>query len=304
MPSIGFINTGYRNVSNDFHSCLNRGDCKYENIFGDGFSRLGKKTVNNIVYEGEFHDWKLHGSGKIIWGEGNTSEGKFEEDRLVEGTVIYQEVKYVGKFGENGTLIEGTMTFTDGTVYSGCFENHCLIDGKMMFPSGIIHEGSFRDNQLEGGGKIFWDNNGNVSEGLFERGRLIEGAVIYQKVKYEGKFGEDGTLANGIITLPNGKLKGVFDRNGLMRGTIYNSEGSFFEGSFAPGEEFLPGKITSNEKTIEGNFIFKSAGCMVIQDKNNKPGHCFTVKPHPWAMLYRIDGIKIDSGPFKNIPNG
>lgn len=128
----------------------------------------------------------------------------------------------------------------------------------MTLPNGDVATGIFVDGKLEGPGKIAC-LEGEIQEGLFKEGRMVEGVRTYARGGLEkGSFNEDnqlhgsgkkvlqdGSIEEGLFQ--NGKLEGqgkkrmpdgalaeigIFKNGRLMQGKRIFDDGTFHEGEF------------------------------------------------------------------------
>jgi len=78
----------------------------------------------NVIYEGEWKDGKLHGQGTATGYDGTRFQGEWKYGKLDGyGTKTDQGNTYVGEFKEGMMHGKGTLTMADGTVYVGTFAN-------------------------------------------------------------------------------------------------------------------------------------------------------------------------------------
>ena len=119
---------------------------QWTNCSGSYTNDAGRK------YTGEFGDIPgiRHGQGISIL-KGTKFEGKFKNDKAVEGKLTYANGNiYIGTFNELGNFQgKGTFIFTDGSKFVGHFKNH-LMDGQgtMTKSNGEVLKGIWREGKL------------------------------------------------------------------------------------------------------------------------------------------------------------
>ena len=70
------------------------------------------KYGNNDVFEGNFVNGMIQGSGTIIYNDGSKFEGEFEKNQKVRGTIYYGNGdKYVGEFKNDQKCGKGSYFF-------------------------------------------------------------------------------------------------------------------------------------------------------------------------------------------------
>jgi len=103
-----------------------------------------KSATTQALQGGNFIKEKLV-DGEIIYANGIEMEGKFENEQLIDGIIIQDEIEYNGIF-KNGELVEGTVTMEEGDILSleGTFKNKKITNGKIIFTNGIEAEGDWK----------------------------------------------------------------------------------------------------------------------------------------------------------------
>ncbi|XP_076007682.1 MORN repeat-containing protein 2 isoform X2 [Genypterus blacodes] len=113
------------NVSNMFPN----GD-KYEGLYTSTSgvrmrTGTGKHTsASGIIYNGDWHEDKMHGRGTLHHPSGAVYEGEFQ-DNMYHGTGVYtfpDGTTYTGPFHKNKLEGEGAFTDTQGLVWVGGFQ--------------------------------------------------------------------------------------------------------------------------------------------------------------------------------------
>lgn len=118
---------------------------------------LANIIVNNQVgdYTGETLRSKPHGKGKMIWGNGDTYEGFFEDGIISgAGTFIWANGdKYLGSFRSGNPEGQGVLTLKNGVI------PNC--------PGCVKYNGSWKAGKKEGFGTCL-DKAGNaIFQGIF-----------------------------------------------------------------------------------------------------------------------------------------
>lgn len=103
---------------------------------------------NGDIYEGEFENDLMHGTGKLsIVGKG-TYEGKFVKGKK-SGIGTYTFVNgdvYIGEWLDDKMNGEGTYTFANGDKYSGNFSNNMFNGYGTYTKNGQSYSGTWKNN--------------------------------------------------------------------------------------------------------------------------------------------------------------
>ncbi len=82
-------------------------------------------------------------------------------------------ITYIGKFRDGKLSGKGKMIIADKTTYDGQFKDGVFINGTKTSADGnLIETGQFQENQLQGKGKRLYRQNGDVLEGVFQKGQF------------------------------------------------------------------------------------------------------------------------------------
>jgi len=173
-----------------------------EGEFHDNTLQKGKVTFSDgTLWEGEFKNEILHGTGIIKFKDGTTSEGEFENGKLVKGKRCFADgriqqggfrenklhgvgniliplneqrmIQFLGKFEDGIPVFPSPTSNLYGTIEEGDKENG---RGLMAIPtenSFILYYGSWKNGQKDGQGTEFYPDGRRV-EGNFSRGVKIE----------------------------------------------------------------------------------------------------------------------------------
>ncbi|MBA2369540.1 MAG: hypothetical protein H0V82_11035 [Candidatus Protochlamydia sp.] len=117
------------------------------------------------IQKNQFVNGNLQGEGRESW-RGKTLKGRFENDKLVNGTVIEKNWRVCTGTFENGHLMHRTITELPIRSY--------ILFGEVM--QARVFSGVFENGLLHGQGRKI-DQYGRVEEGAFEKGRLVRGQV-------------------------------------------------------------------------------------------------------------------------------
>uniref|UniRef100_A0A3Q3IX02 MORN repeat containing 2 n=2 Tax=Monopterus albus TaxID=43700 RepID=A0A3Q3IX02_MONAL len=98
-------------------------------------SGTGKHTSpSGVIYNGEWHEDKMHGRGTLQHPSGALYEGEFR-DNMYHGTGTYtfpDGSTYKGHFHKNRLEGEGAFTNTEGLVWTGEFHGKAALGLKMQ----------------------------------------------------------------------------------------------------------------------------------------------------------------------------
>jgi len=178
----------------------------------------GEYLSKALKYQGEFKDGLKHGSGILVWTNGDRYEGEFVEDKP-SGKGKWQFANrdsYEGEVRAGSITGRGVFISSSGDRIEGSFVD-CKAQGMgvMHFANGDRYEGPFRDSRPQGRGVMFFAN-GDRYEGETEQGTLSGQGVYFHR--NGGRY--EGAVVGG---LPQG------------RGTYWFPDGSRFDGSFDQG---------------------------------------------------------------------
>lgn len=140
---------------------------------------LDKKGKNKNVYEGELENGIYQGWGTMLFANGDTFDGSWENGKRVSGTQKFASGgQYVGELKDDAPHGEGRSTFVNGAIYEGNFvlgkpEGR----GKYTFPNGVIYDGTMTDGKMTGMGAMF-HVNGDIIRGQFAEGRACGEGVV------------------------------------------------------------------------------------------------------------------------------
>ncbi len=141
----------------------------------------GEYSSRTLKYQGEFKDGLKHGTGTLVWTNGDRYEGEFAQDKP-DGRGKWQFANRDSYEGEvRAGLITGRGAYitSGGDRIEGSFvDSRAQGTGVMRFANGDRYEGSFLDSRPQGKGVMFFAN-GDRYEGDMERGTLSGQGVYF-----------------------------------------------------------------------------------------------------------------------------
>jgi hypothetical protein len=195
---------------------------------------FGILTTPFYVRIGQWRYGQFTGWGRECRRNGEVLEGRFTNGK-VNGKGIFitkKGNKYVGDILNNRLHGKGKLT-TRNIQYAGDFKYNQMDGiGKIIFNNGHQYEGEFRENNINGKGKFTW-RNGDTYEGIMYNGKMNGfGKYTYASNGqiYEGNFVNGVKRGDGKITYPSGKI---------------------YEGKFLNGVPQGQGTIIENGKNID-----------------------------------------------------
>lgn len=249
-----------------------------------------------LKYQGEMLNWRYHGNGKKISKDSFSlvnqnylsivSEGLFENDKLIDGTLILATGEQLkGNWKNNVFTGEGQIPFIEDSIYinskpycianyTGQFENGDFAGGKMELCNGNILEGKWKNKIFTGEGKL---NIGKDSvfissklllvrsfEGQFSNGEYADGKMEFQNNEpLMGNWSGKRFTGSGKIEKLNEKI--------ILSEVDYPV--SKFEGKFKEGD-FFEGELTliSGEKLIGtwSNKLFSGLTKLTVRNDSIK----------------------------------
>jgi hypothetical protein len=299
------VGHGYQGLTKNGTLTFESGD-KYEGSLENGvMAGFGKLTYskddknNREYYTGEFKNGKRHGSGKLVWKNGQMCEGDWANDTLNgKGKVIYSvhdesmRKYYIGDFKDGKKHGRGRVENTLGAFYEGDFENDQINGtGKSRWEDGNSHEGEYVNGKRNGKGTFYWAN-GNKYEGEFKNEKLCGiGTFTWPSgIKYFGEFANDAPNGNGtylyhpasIALIYEGEFK---DWNKHGFGKLFGRNGERYEGQFKEGVYSGFGKYYFKDGTrFEGNWV---------NDKRHGSGTQFDANDNVEYKGHWINGARL-----------
>ncbi len=155
-------------------------------------------SATGDVYEGQFYEDKLTGTGTFTYANGDVYTGGLQ-DSMKQGYGVFTFVngnKYEGNFDKDVKSGYGTFTWANGAVYKGNFESDVKNgEGVFTFPDGDVYDGNYRNDQRSGTGLYTW------ADGTSYYGSFWNNLMDTRKVDENGQFvqKEDGTFEHGSV---------------------------------------------------------------------------------------------------------
>ncbi|XP_071484586.1 alsin-like [Diadema antillarum] len=174
----------------------------------------GPDPSQQEVYEGQWHDGRMHGVGVLRYHNGSVYQGEFQDGvlhghgTLQIGNTAVQDI-YIGEWRNGKRHGYGVIDDNSrGEKYMGMWhDDHRHGNGLVITLSGIYYEAVFSHNKMSGSGVLV------TEDGTCYEGELATGPTLNGK---------------GTLTLPNGDvLEGTF--NGLW-GDGVKINGTFNKG--------------------------------------------------------------------------
>ena len=157
---------------------------------------------NGSVYEGGFADGLMSGRGKVRWASGQAYEGEFRDGMLSgQGEITYPDGrKYRGEFALGTYHGRGRHETPDGQVHEGDFKRGEFTGtGSYTRSDGARYEGEFVNWQLRGRGR-YTDLAGNVYVGEFKQWMFDgQGTLTYAKPQPDGTRQASGIWRFGVL---------------------------------------------------------------------------------------------------------
>jgi hypothetical protein len=225
---------------------------------------------SNVLYKGAIVNGRPNGPGlaseiplTILTVDEfcNSEEGNFINGRLNGyGKKTGRKYQYEGNFINGVREGKGKMTF-----YRASFGLDEM--NKMRPIVSYIFECDFKNGKAEGFTSIYFQNSyaykytGPVKNGFIEGTGEIE---YLDGSRFRGQFQAGIREGEGTMIFSNGdRFSGIYQKDKPVRGTIYYSTGSIYEGGIITTEttDYIKGKIISN---------YKRHGSGTITEKNGK----------------------------------
>jgi uncharacterized protein (TIGR02145 family) len=215
-------------------------------------------------YEGDMIDWRCHGNGKKISKDtfllinhnfvSVVSEGTFENDQLIDGTLKFATGEQLkGNWKNKQFTGEGQIPSFEDAVYlnskpycinnfTGQFENGDFAQGKMELCNGNILEGEWKNKIYTGQGKlnVGKDSVFISSKLLFARtfdGKFYLGEFTEGKMEFENNEPLIGHWSKKRFT-GTAKIEKLNEKIIIseLDYPVYEFEGKFKDGEYLDGE--------------------------------------------------------------------
>jgi len=237
-----------------------------------------------------------------------------------QGTLIYSDGKYVGRWKNGLRHGEGTFISDDGTKYI-CYwvDDAPNGKGKIINPDGSSFTGVIKNWQpYDGYGTVIGGNyryEGRLKNGLFQG----KGSITYIEKEDESASGfADGDMYAGNFV----------DSQKHGQGTFYYANGDKYSGNWKMNQKHGKGTMKWSERGIEytgqwinnqpdgkgtltylngavytGNFkrgCFEGQGTMVWADGSKYIGEWKECKQHGNGIMYNADGTVAHNGKWED----
>jgi hypothetical protein len=263
-----------------FFSAITHSQC----LSGNCINGKGKYDYGWCVYEGEFKNGKMDGTGTLNYGEGEKYVGAFSKGkengkgRLYHKDSTTEDVQFI-----DGVRVREAQTLTAVAEKpsTGCVDGDCENGtGTYIFPSGNKYTGQFKNYARDGNG-IAWMSNGDRFEGIFRNNDFASGSYYFSTgYKYTGNYDANGKELNGnyyapsgtSATLKNGQIVPKVTAEDLQRTTsaqtmIVCPDCKGKGGRYIPGSTSYSTINTGNTYSVDkyGNSKVEIAGSTVVQ---------------------------------------
>ena len=224
-------NVSLYNLKHNNTPYLYTGTLKFGKPWGEG--QL-VDTITGKIYDLVWNELgNLSGKGKVYLNHGK--ELIYEGDivnLLYEGYGVSYSNKgtYTGIFSQ-GEKVQGKETYKDGSYYEGFWKNNIPEGyGYKRFVDNTEYKGELYNSKPHGQGVMLY-KNGDIKDGKWKDGQLIEGLYRKGNLLYKGDFEDELLNGKGLVyeaygnnrLLYTGNLKqGKFDGLGKIEVTAEN----------------------------------------------------------------------------------
>ena len=237
---------------------------------------------NGGRYRGPLRHGKLHGQGRIDWGQGRWYQGQFVNGFMQgRGHIVDPGYDYRGEFARSAMHGQGKLTREGGIVYEGQFvDNRMAGQGKLSFGEGTTYEGQFKGDQPSGRGRmtyatgmtidaVFADYeptgpgvvtwpSGDRYEGALSVGMPHGEGVLTRadKAVIRGKFAYGSVESPARIEFADGAVyTGEVDNNRAQgKGALRRANGELHSGRFAAGVPDGQGVLTQADGALQTGY--------------------------------------------------
>jgi len=134
----------------------------------------------NYTYEGKRKKGMRHGQGVCYWEDGKRFIGRFKNDQLHgSGKMIYPNGDvYQGEWKNGAKHGLGTYSWKNGAVYEGGYAYGKRSGyGELKYLDGSKYKGDWRADLADGSGE-YWAKDGSKFEGLWKEGKKQGAGVM------------------------------------------------------------------------------------------------------------------------------
>ena len=236
--------------------------------------------VGDFTYKGEGMNGEVFGQGMLIYPDGRSVKGMFNESRSWVCVDEAQESANQQPHYKRGTPPKcgSVLTLRNGCVYEGELNDGKMHgQGKLALPDGRTFEGEFKEGQTWNGTGVYKHPSGDVYEGELRAGKM------------HGK---------GKLTCLDGRTQEGEFKDGMFYtgfGTIRNKDGSVYEGFHEKGTRSGQGKLidadgSSHEGEFRDGHIFSGSGTFRTGDGSMYIGTLLRTHRHGPGKLILKDG--------------
>lgn len=269
-------------------------------------------------YCGQMQGGKLHGQGRIDWGEGRYYVGHFAGGFMDgAGRMVGDDHDYTGQFRRGAMSGRGKLARSDGVVYEGDFARNQMHGqgtlsipeqftyegrfdkdrphghGRMTYPGGASVEGQFDNYQVQGPATLIWPT-GERFEGPLLGGRPHgEGAwTRADKAVVRGTFEFGGQDGQGRVQYPDGATYTgqMKDRHAQGPGELRRADGAVYRGQFADDKFDGEGRLTLPDGTVQLGH-WRAGAYLGLQGDGTLPDTPELMRRNAEAVLYNQQAL-------------
>jgi len=228
---------------------------KYSGFYGNGLRHGSGALVwkNGDRYIGEFEADMKHGKGTFEWSNGDVYCGTYDKDKKQgRGRITWGShpgESYEGEWFQDKKQGLGKYVWANGGSYEGnWFDNKRNGQGIEKWPSGSVYDGMWVENEMHGWGYKVCTRDGKA-DGFYE-GPFVDGRAHGRGYRqyadgatYEGDYLADKRVGFGSYTWKDGeKFCGTWTV-GREKGFFMSSDGIMFY------QEWFEDKLKEDRKT-------------------------------------------------------
>jgi len=222
------------------------------------------KYKNGDVYDGDFVNGQRHGHGTFTFKanfpismEYSIYVGAFANDNFHgSGKLMYSNGdEYIGDFHNGQRHVYGKLTYSNGDVYQGGFKEdkfHCQL-ATFQFSNGDEYEGKFQKGKFHGSGRY------TRSGGDYRKGDWYEGGFVGGRVQLTSECGVWVYQGNYINDESGGRPDGL----GKLIRRVNDEWSTIYEGTWKDGSSSGPGALSEGS----ANLTWEHGTLMVNGDK-------------------------------------
>lgn len=173
---------------------------------GDWVKTAGRARVvypNGDTFEGTFNDARQkHGAGVYTWSTEEGSNPWLPEGGLPEGRVV----KYEGSWVEGKRSGVGKITFPNGDRYHGLWDNgRPHGEGTYYYSNGDLYSGNWERGVKSGKGAFVFGRDESQLVGDWVSGSITSGKWLFADgTTWHGRFKNNKPIGRGVFYFPNG----------------------------------------------------------------------------------------------------